>query len=88
MSGVAYLIKWHRNTSQAERLARTLVDESPTAEVAIHHDPGGSRLPEVGSWAQDRAASSTLSTASAVGTAAASSCRASPTGTGRHVARD
>jgi hypothetical protein len=54
MSGVAYLIKSHRNTSQVERLARTLVDESPTAEVAIHHDPGGSRLPEVGSWGQGR----------------------------------
>jgi hypothetical protein len=54
MTRVAYLIKSHRNTSQVERLARTLVDESPTAEVAIHHNPGGSRLPEVGSWGQGR----------------------------------
>ena len=54
MTRVAYLIKSHRNTSQVERLARTLVDESPTAEVAIHHNPGGSRLPDLGSWGQDR----------------------------------
>jgi hypothetical protein len=54
MSRVAYLIKSHRNTSQVERLARTLVDESPTAEVAIHHNPGGSPLPDVGSWGQGR----------------------------------
>jgi hypothetical protein len=54
MTRVAYLIKSHRNTSQVERLVRTLVDESPTAEVAIHHNPGGSRVPDVASWGQDR----------------------------------
>jgi hypothetical protein len=54
MTRVAYLIKSHPNTSQVERLVRTLVDESPTAEVAIHHNPGGSRVPDVASWGQDR----------------------------------
>jgi hypothetical protein len=54
MTRVAYLIKSHRNTSQVERLARTLVAESPSAEVAIHHNPAGSRAPDVDSWGQDR----------------------------------
>ncbi len=54
MTRVAYLIKSHRNTDQVERLARTLVEESPSAQVAIHHNPEGSRLPDVSTWGDDR----------------------------------
>jgi hypothetical protein len=39
-----YLIFSHDNPLQLARLARAIRDLSPAAEIAIHHDPGGSPL--------------------------------------------